>query len=1060
MLFILLPGFLMAQQKLRGTVSDIKSGEPLPGTTVRLMRSHMVTTTDKDGKFELSLAGVADSLIVSFVGYQAASIAVSNDGKLVTILLSPYSHNLDAIVVSTGYQQLPKERATGSFDQIDNRLFNRSVSTDVLSHLDGVASSVLFDKRNNGVNSISVRGLSTLTSLISTPLIVVDNFPYDGDINNINPNDVESITVLKDAAAASIWGTRAGNGVIVITTKKGKYNRGLQVSVSSNVTVSAKPDLFSVPVISPADFIDLEQYLFSKGFYDAPIGNHFTYPVLSPVVELLNGERNGSISSGAADLQISLLKQHDVRTDFERYVYRNAVNQQHSISISGGSDKTNYNVSVGYDNNLQSLVGNSYDRLTVRDVHHFRLSRNLDIQAGIQYTKSNTVTDSQGGYGSINSGGGFGLYPYAQLADGNGNPLPIVRDHRASWADTAGQGKLLNWRYSPLAEIKLADNRLQNEDILLNTGLNYKFLSVFSAELKYQYENGSADGSNNYSPATYFTRNLVNTFTQAGSGGITYPIPIGSIVDQQTGRLVSHDIRGQLNYNQNLGRSGIDALIGGELSQRSNDLVLIRTYGYNAENLSVQPVDQVTDFPSYGNVAGSSRIPFPNSYSGLLNRTVSLYGNAAYSYLSRYTLSVSGRRDANNLFGVETNHKWVPLWSAGGSWVLSGEPFYHWALIPYLKLRATFGYSGNINNSIPAIATIRYQNVLPFNSLTGLPFAVISNYPNPNLQWEKTAMTNVGVDFALAGNRVSGSVEYYYKNSEDLIGQVPADPTIGAGGFLNTNSADLKTHGWDVVLNSINIRGAFEWNSNVLFSVNRNRVSKYLFTPANFNSFINSGTITSPLVGAPAESIVSYRWAGLDPANGNPVVYLNGVKSEDYSAIVSGLDKNDLVVSGSAVPQLFGSFRNNWSYKGVSLSLNISYRFDYYFRRNATSYSSLFSNWVGYNDYAKRWQQPGDELHTNVPSLVYPADENRDAVYDYSTATVEKGDNIRLQDIRLSYVFSGIKLSGSPIRAFEVFAYANNLGIIWRANKLGLDPDYGSGLPDPRSISLGFKLDL
>lgn len=1058
---MLSPCLAIAQQRLSGTVRDGADHEPLMGATVTLKGLGHYSVTDVHGYFELPRAAGGDTLEVTFVGYLRYRLPVNaGSASPISIVLTPAPHSLREVVVSNGYQQVPQERSTGSFDQLDRALVNRAVSADVLSRLDGVASGVLFDKRAGGMTDFSVRGLSTLTTQIRTPLVVVDNFPYDGDLANINPNDVESITVLKDAAAASIWGVRAGNGVVVITTKKGRLNQGLRVSVNSNYTVSAKPDLFAVPAIGSSDFIGVEEYLYKQGYYTGVLGNNYTYPVVSPVVALLDGVAKGTVSQAAADGQIAALRTVDVRNDFEKYVYRNAFSQQQSVTLSGGGETAAYNLSVGYDRALQSLVGNSNDRVTVRDVHTFHLLKKLEADVAVQYTRSSATTDSQGGYGAILPGNGIGgLYPYAQLADAAGNPLPIVRDYRAAFVDTAGGGKLLDWRYRPLEETMLANNRVLANDVVINAGLRYRILPALNAEVKYQFENSQTSGRNDYSTATYYTRNLINTYSQVSGNSVTYNLPDGGILDQSETHLVSNDLRGQLNYGGNIGKkSRVDAILGGELRQNTTDGYSYRTYGYDDATLVSQGTDLVTRFPTYDNIGGYRQLPYTDSFTGLLNRNVSVYGNASYVYDGRYTLTASARRDANNLFGVETNRKWVPLWSAGGAWLLSGEPFYHSAALPYLKLRATWGYSGNVNNTIPAVTTIVYRTPAFFNSINGLPFASINNFPNPNLKWEKTGMLNLAADFSTAGDRISGSIEYYYKDSKDLIGLVPADLTNGTGGLLNTNSAELKGHGLDVTLNTVNTTGAVGWKTFLLFSVNKNKVAKYQYTPGSYSFYINSGSVT-PVVGEPASTVTSYRWAGLDRTNGNPQAYLSGKVSEDYAALVGGVQKSDLVFSGSAVPQVFGSFRNEVSWAGFALSVNVTYRFDYYFRRPATGYAALFSSWVGYNDYAQRWQKPGDEAHTNVPSLVYPSDANRDVIYQYSNITVEKGDNIRLQDARLSYRFNhGRKVL--PLRELEVYLYANNLGILWRANKLGLDPDYGNFIPAPRTFSAGLKLDF
>ncbi|HTI58989.1 SusC/RagA family TonB-linked outer membrane protein [Mucilaginibacter sp.] len=1063
-LLALMPACVFAQGSTTGQVSDKTTELSLSGATIHSIRSNTFATTDDQGNFRISIRAFPDTLVISYIGYATVKRAITfqPEGNI-RILLSSNISQMQEVTVSTGYQVLPMERSTGSYDQLSNKLIDREVSPDIVSRLDGIASGLLFDKRDGTTGTFSVRGLSTLTEGYTQPLIVVDNFPYEGDVNNINPNDVESITVLKDAAAASIWGTRAGNGVVVITTKKGRYNTAMKISLNSNLTISQKPNLFAIPSISSSDFIDVEKYLFNQGFYDGANADNFSWPVFSPVEEILYKQQSGVLTATEANRQIDALRQLDVRNDFEKYFYRNAVTQQHSLNLSGGTGNFNYDFSAGYDKSLQSLVGNQNDRITVRSENNLKPVKNLEIELGAQFTQANTQQNSPGGLNAIYPGGGkSGLYPYARLATPNGQPQAIPKDYRQSFTDTTGQGKLLDWSYRPLQEISLADNTSRLNDVVLKAGAVYHFLPSLSAEVHYQYEHQSTDGRNYQSAQTYYTRNLLNQFTDLSSGTPVYGIPRGGILDQSGNALNAYDLRGQVNYNHLYRQKHqLNFIAGAEVRQSRTEGFFYRDYGYDPESLTSIPVNYVTQFPTYDGLQGDQVVPYYNDVSSLLDRNVSVYANGSYSYDNRYTVSGSARRDASNIFGVETNRKWVPLWSGGFSWQLSNEHFYHWEAVPYLKLRATYGYSGNANNSVPAVTTAQYRQPQGSNTINGLPFAVVTNYPNPNLRWEKIGTLNFGLDFSTRNNRLSGSLEWYYKNATDLIGLVPADITEGAGTVLSQNSAILHTKGVDITLNTVNLQVPVKWTTSLLFSVNRDKVAKYLYSPTSYANYIGDGYLNTFKVGAPANSIISYKWAGLDPLNGNPRGYFNGQVSEDYESIVNSATAGDIVVSGSALPQLFGSLRNDVQYKSLALSFNIVYRFDYYFRRPVTGYSALFNNWQGYNDFDQRWQKPGDESKTNVPSLDYPADPNRDAVYNFSQVNVLKGDNIRLQDVRLSWEFNPGMIRNLGLRQLEVYAYANNIGILWRANKYHLDPDYvATGIPLPRTYSLGLKIGL
>jgi TonB-linked SusC/RagA family outer membrane protein len=1028
---------------ITGKVTDA-AGAPLVGATVLVKGTGRGEVTNEHGRFFFRDVNAGAILLVSFAGYDTRQVKVNTQAEISVQLERGIIDIAGVSVVSTGYQALPRERATGSFVKVGNDLLNRKVSTGILDRLEGVSSGVLFDRRNPANPQIQIRGLYTLTSTIAQPLIVVDNFPYEGDINNFNPNDVESITILKDAAAASIWGAKAGNGVIVITTKKGSYNQRPSISLNSNITILDKPNLFSLPQIPASDYIDLERFLFDHGFYNGAINRR--RPPLTPVVELLLKQRNGQISAAEADAAINALRNVDVRNDFERYIYRKGVNQQYAASISGGGNNVKYFFSTGFDRNLSTLKGNDYRRITIRSDNTIQPVKGLQLQAGLQYTQGNETSNSPGGYGSANYRMQTrALPPYARLADENGNPLPIDK-YRAGFTDTAGQGLLLDWKYRPLEELGLNDDTRNARLLLANFGVKYDVFRSLSAEVKYQYQRADETNRTYYDERTFFTRDLINRFTQIVNGSPVYIVPRGGILDVATTNQEGHMVRGQLNFDHTWRTKHEVAAIGGaELRQ-------LRTVGnsnrlYGSDNAAgFANVDYVGVYPVI--TGGMENIPTGFDLSGRLDRFVSLYLNAAYTFDERYTVSASARKDASNLFGVETNRKGVPLWSSGVGWKISNEQFYHASLFPYLNLRVTYGASGNVNNSIYALTAIS-RSPAAFQS-TNIPFATIANIANPNLRWEKVNTLNIGIDFAMRNNRLTGSVEFYRKQSTDVIGLEPLDLTTGLGA-MQTNSADIKGKGIEVQLTSHNLTGRdFKWQTSAILNYTDYKVGRFLLAPQT-DGFVNDGGTIIPLPGYNPYLVVSYKFAGLDPATGDPQGYVDGHLSKDYNALVQR-PISEQVIHGPALPPVFGNILNTFSWKGISLSANITYKLGYYFRRSTISYVSLYSSGTGHSDYLKRWRQPGDEQHTNVPSMIYPNPTSlRDLFYTNSDITVEKGDHIRLEDVRLSYRF----------RNFQVYAYTSNLNaLIWKANKAGLDPDAPSGLRPPRTIALGVKMDI
>ncbi len=1049
---------------ISGTVSSIDQS-PMAGTVLSLQYHHQQVLTDLKGRFTLQLSHFPDTLFITHTGYRNKTILITSGMALPLIIeLEPLVNELSEVVVSTGYQEIPKERATGSFVKIDKELFNRRVSTNVLDRLENIAPGLLFNRNtissSKGTLDLSVRGHSTLFAN-DQPLIVLDNFPYDGELSNLNPNDIESVTLLKDAAAASIWGVKAGNGVIVITSKKGKMNQPLSVSINTNTSFGKRPDLYyDRNFLNASDFIDLEDSLFRRGYYNADFiaADH---PPLSQAVEIFRKKQLGLISADQADQQIAALRGLDIRDQLSRYLYQPSLNRQYAVNINGGTAGSNYVFSAGFDNNLSSAVGNRNSRTALNGRYNLSLTKQLLLSVGGSFTQSFARNNNPG---TLSTGGPNSrrLTPYTQIADANGNPLSIIKDFSATYTDTAGAGKLLDWKYRPLDEISLSDNTTGATDIRINLSLVYAFNPHLNAEIRYQYENTQSDNRVVAGEQSYFTRNLINTYLSIVNGIVSSPIPAGGILDTRSSTLNSSRARLQLNYTNTFHSiHNLSAIAGMEASDVVVGTASNRFYGYNDDLYTNNTlVDYTGLYKWYYNPGRSGRVPNPQSLSELTDRYLSYYANAAYSLYSRYTFSLSGRIDRSNLFGVSTNLKAVPLFSAGLSWDLTRESFYHLTWLPQLKLRTTLGYSGNTNKTVTGYTTAINNTV---GLYSGYPAATITNPGNPELRWEKVRMFNIGIDFGLKSDILSGSLEYYQKKGIDLIGSAPIAPSSGFTTFQG-NTAGTTGSGFDIVVNSLNHNRKWKWTTQWILSQATDRVSSYdvKATPATYilNGSGNAGQIF-PLLGKPLFAIYSYPWAGLDPSTGNPRGLLDGSPSIDYNNILAKTTLDNMILSGNARPTIYGSLRNTFTCKGISLSFTIAYKLNYVFRRSSISYAALFQNWLGNTDYASRWQKPGDELLTDIPSLQFPpVNNNREQFYNYASVLVEKGDNIRLQDIELSYSQAMHSKTGT-IKGLKIYTYLNNLGILWRANKKGLDPDLFSGnLPLPTSFSIGCNLNF
>lgn len=1055
--FLTLSGNATAQFTVNARVISKTDGKPLEGVIVTPKNSRMAAQTNKEGL--ISLAIKAESAILNFtlLGYKPHVISVSLPyTRELLIEMEEDAYQLQAVeIVATGYQKLPRERATGSFATVDKDLFNQQVGTDILSRLPAIANAVMIDNGTSNKGQMMVRGLSTINGPKS-PLVIVDNFPYEGDITNINPNIVENITILKDAAASSIWGARAANGVIVITTTNARLNQPVQVDFNSNFSISSPPDLGYIPQMSSSDFIDVETELFKRNFYNSNI-NSASKPALSPVVDILNKERTGALTKEEAERQINSLRNIDVRNDFRQYMYMPAIKQQYFVNAQGGSQKHFWTSGVGYDRNREHL-GETYHRINIRFQNTYRPFTRLSLGTGLYYTQTQ---NQSGRIGYSDLAAGKGPIPYTQMADEKGNPLPVPQSLNQSYLNSLNYEKLLDWNYYPLTDWQHNRTTSNATAILATAILNYQVLKKLNISVNYQYERQVNLNTTLADLDSYLTRNYINTFTRIENDVAVYAVPRGATLDKKSSLLQSNNVRGQLDYENTFGKHNVNFLVGIEARSKLVQSNSNRYYGFNPDNYTLGQVDFVNSYRTF--VTGSSSfISNLQDIGETSTRFLSQFGNAAYTYANRYTLSASIRRDASNLFGLKTNQQWNPLWSAGASWKISNENFYKVQFLPYLNVRMTYGLSGNVDPAMVAVNTIRYF-ATPSSS-TNLPYANFSNYYNPLLRWETSQMINVATDFQFKNKRLSGTIEYYQKLGKNLFGASPTDLTTGVPSDILRNVASMKGRGWDVELKSINIDRAIQWRTIVNFNIYNDQIREYLLTRTTANQYTLSAVPISNVPGSPVYTIYAFKWGGLNPATGEAQGYLNGELSKDYNNITgSGTRVSDLISFGSAIPTKSGSVINAFSYQKVSLQVGITYKLGYWFRRSSINYNNLFNSWRGHSDYSLRWQKPGDELTTNVPAIFYTTNSAREQFYAGSEVLVEKGDHVRLQFVNLAFDLDTKKVTGKYLKNAQIYVNVSNLGIIWKATRANIDPDFNGSLgktTTPPNFALGFRTKL
>ena len=1037
-----LPG-ANGQTVITGTVMDFYSDMPLEGSNIRI--GTLRAMTDRKGHFSLSGPFKNTELTVTHQGYRDTTISIPRKPVHLEVRMRAVQNRIEEIeVVSTGYQSIPRERATGSFSFVDSKTIRRNPGMSLLSRLNGVTNGLLIDRNTGNPDGLSVRGRSTIFSS-TRPLIVVDNFPYEGDLDNINPNDIQSVTVLKDATAASIWGVRSGNGVIVITTKKPKDR--LSVEFSSNFLFRKRPDLSTERWMSSSDFIDSEIFLFEKGYYDRDIS--VPYQQISPIVEILRRAREGSLIEQEARSQIDGYRANDVRKDLEEYFYRDVFQHQHQFSVSSAAPTFKNILSGGLDRSLSDRVGTSNGRISVRNTSSWNiLGDRLMLNTDIWYAQNDSkITNSQGYTPK---------YPYDRLADDDGNALEVASGSatlRKSYTDTAGAGYLLDWKYRPLDELRDDLNHTKSKDVLLRfqVAMQGKLYRSLKLNLNYLHGKNWIDYTNLYRGESFRARDLINQFSQVdpSSGSVVRPVPLGGILNSSSTQGGTHYARAQLDWNENIAeKHRISGLMGMEWrTERSGLQDNGYNYGYEPKLETFSHVDIFSYFRLYHS-GRNSLINQGGQRSRTIDNNRSIFGILSYSYAGNLTLNASLRKDESNLFGVSANMKGVPLWSVGLSY--SFEDVLGWKGTDRLKLRATYGYNGNVDKNSSAYLTSRLYRTM---NLWGKPMDAIVNPPNNSLRWERVQNSNIGIDFNLIGGRLSGSLDYFRKDGKDLMGGSSLAPQVGTVEFYG-NVANTSTQGLDLQVGSVWVdRQKFKFRTDFIFNTVRDRVTRYFIEPGTNTDLVTTVGV-APLVGHPINSLILFRSSGLD-GSGDPLGILNQGLSKDYIEILNGMDRNSIRILGSKVPTFFGSIRNSFTYQGIELSFQVLYKWGNYVKiGDSFDSNGLIMGAFKFSDYAQRWRSPGDEEHTTVPAFAYPLDYNRVTFYQTSELLAIKGGMARLQDLKLSYGFLPFRDRRSELQAY---VYVSNLGVIWKQNSRGLNPDRISGYRVPAEWSVGFR---
>jgi TonB-linked SusC/RagA family outer membrane protein len=1050
---------------ITGFIKD-HEGNPLIGATVTAegVGVRMGVISSSDGSYHIRLTQPTKALNFSFIGMEPQRKEIGESDHM-NVTLYPTENVLEEItVVSSGYFKLPKERVTGAASVITAKELQEIPTINIMERIQDLAPGMYVDPASN---SIQIRGINSFgQGATKDPLIVVDGFPmaetddkpfkltsanetFTGSsiLSMLNPNDIASITVLKDAAASSIWGAKAANGVIVIETKRGRNERP-RINFSTSLNFSAPVSVSKLDQMTSAQYIDLEQELFDKGMIkDTSIKDPWAAfnrnPPLSKANEWMFKVRRGTATEAERDAALASLASVNNFSQIRDYLLQNATSQQYNLSISGGGNNTTYFISGNYSKDVPVFKGNKGESmfLTTNIVNNLFDNR-VRVTTGFNYNYSNTVSNAA----AINAISGLeGLRPYELLKDAQGNNIKHYLRYRKEVIEDFENKGYLDWHYNAIEELDATNYVSQSNRFRFNLDINTKLTSWADFSIQGQLQRDIENGENIDYQSSYVMRNMINYGTTFDSKGkFVYGVPLGGAISVRNYNGWQYVLRTQFNVDKNFGgsdaRHNLAFVAGAEFRQNDYRNVSDKYYGFDEDTYEVATVNPNVSYQTidgWGMTIGSGTANSRN-----LHRALSYYSNAAFSILNgKYVLSGSLRFDDFTMVGASREQPAQPLWSLGGKWDIKKERFMediNW--INTLALRLTYGVNGTVPMGVGHKAVINLSRDNDTNEKT----AYIDSPANSTVTWEKVKSFNVGLDYSTWDNRLSFAIDYYTKKTSDILYNLPFNPTYGWSRLL-FNSATMKSHGVDLGVNVNWFRGNFKWNTLFNFGYNDNEVTDSRFEKSDYIAELLGGS--RPIVGLPVDYLYAYRWAGLDN-KGQSQIYTKDGEILSSGQQMNELDVDDLRYMGRSTPPYFGGLMNSFSYKNFTLGIRLSYSLGHVMRRlsiqNYPTFDGEYSGRIGaQRELALRWQKPVDEAHTNVPGITNdPNQFNSTSRYSNSDLLVISGSHVRLQQINFGYNFPVSLLQRTPFKSLNITGSIRNMGILWRKNKDGVDPNY------------------
>ena len=1085
-LLIVSVGYAQTIHYLEGLVTSA-DGEPLIGATVRDRAHQKHVVTDMDGKFRIEAVSERVVLDVTYIGMKATNWKGKRTDFALVVMDDDTKVMQDVVV--TGYQQLDRRNLTSSVTSKTMDELQIAGVADLSKMLEGKIPDLMTVTNSgevNVTNRIRIRGTSTLVGN-REPLWVVDGIiltdPVDlnADVLNdpdyvnrignaiagINPQDIKRIDVLKDAAATALYGTRAANGVIVVTTKSGREGKPI-ISYNGQYTVRKRPYYTDskINLMNSLERIQFSQYLTEQ---------HYKYPSGMPKVgyeDALSRLYAGTLTQEQFDAEVAAMQ--TMNTDWFDILCHNSFSHDHSLSVSGGSEKVRYYTSVGYtdqDDVIRQTLNRRYTAMSKVDMD---LSSKFKLQFNVngylnkrQYAQDDTNPIDY----AYNASRAIPAY------NADGSSYRYLKSGTQGW-----------YGYSILNELENSSVHQQTNAVTATANLRYQPFDDLSVNAIFSTNVQNADIEKWWGEDSFYASNLRRgeVDDERDTSG---EMPYGGELTKQQSKTVGWTARVQANYNKYFGslrQHCINVAGGLEASSTAYKGDQYTQRGYYRDRGRTFASDIPAEFTGYWNWARRNVPIITDTKSNML----SAYATLSYSYKSLFTLNANGRYDGSNKFGSRSNEKLLPIWSVSGNANLRDIFDIRAKWLTHLALKASYGEQGNMLDDQTSELVIRKgQMNAYYNEMTSTAAA----FANPDLKWEKTHSSNVGLEASFFNGRLQLETEYFHKRTTDAFLSKKISDVNGFESYI-VNSGTITNSGFNVTVTATPIKlKHFYW----IFSGNLSKIYNKVHTAPGaetyeLDNFLNGSAVVES---QPIGTFYSYRFLGLSPIDGGPVFedwedrYTELSNADNYSTYTSVLTP-----SGKREPDITGSINNTFTYRqwrlGVTLIYNLGAKtrlFRLFDGVNGNGYSSELN--VS-RDLLERWMKPGDERYTNIPAIIGQGNpayyyynnhyavggdsqitwkgahiaDNAWQMYDYSDARVVSGDFLKLSTLSLTYEFDRKQLERMHLERLALTLSGYNLATWCHKELRGQTPTQGGfsqvQLGDTPSYTLGVSVDF